>query len=131
MYEEPGALPDHRRQGGNQRHQVRADSRLLTVQVARGHRARVRLHRLLGRTVRLSEPAALLPGTPKPQSVRVRVPAESAGTLLAQFDPESGHLLPVGTALYARAATRWILVTGSRTRSSLFQFYRSHTRKHI
>lgn len=132
MYEEPGALLDHRGQGWNQRHQVRTDSRLLTVQVPCGHWACVRLRRLDARTVWLPQPAALLSGTPKPQSLWVRVPAESTGTLLlAQLGPEPGHLVPISAALCALTTAWWILVTSSGTRSSLFQLHWSHTRKYV
>lgn len=132
VYEEPGALPDHRGQGWNQRHQVRADPRLFTVQVPCGHRARVRLRRLDARTVWLPQPAALFSGAPKPQSLWLRVSAESTGTLLlAQLGPQPGHLVPNSAALCAHTAARWILVTGAGTRSPLFQLHRSHARKHV
>lgn len=130
MYEEPGSLPDYRGQSWNQRHQVRTDSRLLTVQVPCGHRACFRLRRLDARTVWLPQPAALLSRTPKPQSLWVRIPAESTWTLLlAQLGPEPEHLIPISAAFCALTAARWILVT--RTRSSLLQLHWSHTRKYV
>lgn len=132
MHEEPGPLSDHRGQSGNQRHQVRTDPRLPTVQVSCCDRASVRLCRLSARTIRVLGPVALLSGAPEPQPLRLRVPAESNGTLLlARLGPQLGHLLPRGASVCAHAAARWILVTGAGTGSSLFQLYRSHASKHL
>lgn len=129
MHEELGALPDHGGQGGNQRHQVRADTRLLAVQITRRHRAGVRLCGRLAGAVRLPRPAALVPGAPKPQSLRVRVPAEPTGTLrLARLGAEPRHLLPHGAAVRAHAAARRILVAGAGTGSPLLQLHRTHAR---
>lgn len=132
VYEEPCALPDHRGPGRNQRHQVRTNPRLFTVQVARRHGASVRPRRRHAGTVRLPQPAALLPGAPKPQPVGLRVPAERAGTLLlAQLGEKPEHHLPSDASVRAHAAARWILVTSAGTRSPLLQLHRPHTCKHV
>lgn len=128
MYEEPGALLDHRGPSWNERHQVRTHPRLPTVQIPRGYRACVRLSGLPARTW-LPRPAALIPGAPKPQSYRRRLPAESTRTLsLAQLGAQPGHLVPNCAIFRAHTAARRIFITGARTRSPLFQLHRS--RKH-
>lgn len=132
VYEEPCPLPDHRGPGRNQRHQVRTNSRLFAVQVPRSHGAGVRPRRRGARSVRLPQPAALLPGAPKPQPVRLRVSAERAGTLLlAQLGAKPGHHLPSDASVRAHAAARWIFVTSAGTRSPLLQLYRPHACKHV
>lgn len=120
VYEEPCPLPDHRGPGRNQRHQVRTNSRLLTVEVPRSHGASVWPRRSDARTVWLPQPASLLPGAPQSQPVRLRVPAERTGALLlAQLGEKPGHHLPSDASVLARAAARWIFVTSAGTRSPL------------
>lgn len=120
VYEEPCPLPDHRGPGRNQRHQIRTNPRLFTVEVPGSHGASVRPRRRDARTVWLPEPAALLPWAPKPQPLRVHVSAERAGTLLlAQLCEEPGHHLPRDASVRAHAAARWIFVTSAGTRSPL------------
>lgn len=132
VHEEPCPLLDNRGPGGNQRHQVRANSRLSTVKVPRCHGARVRPSRRDTRTVGLPQPAALLSRAPKPQPVRLGVPAERAGTLLmAQLCAKPGHRLPHDASVRAHAAARRIFVTSTGTRSPLLQLPRSHTCKHV
>lgn len=132
VHEEPGALPDHGGQGRNQGHQVRADTRLLAVQIARRHRAGVRLCGRHAGAVRLPRPAAFIPGAPEPQSVRVRVPAERTGTLrLARHGAQPRHLLPHGAAVRAHTAARRILVASAGTGSPLLQLHRTHARQHV
>lgn len=132
MHEESGALPDHGGQGRNQRHQVRADTRLLAVQITGRHRAGVWLYGRLAGAVRLSRPAAFIPGAPKPQSLRVRVPAEPTGTLrLARLGPKPRHLIPHRAAVRAHAAARRILVASAGTGSPLLQLHRTYARQHV
>lgn len=115
VHEEPRSLPDHRGANGDQRHQVRTDSRVSAVQSRHGASVwLVRYH--LTRPHGPSVPA----GVPESKSNRVSVSAEPTRTLfLAQLDAEP-H-----ARVSSHVSAQRILVTGSGTRSSLHELYRA------
>lgn len=117
VHEEPRSLPDHRGANGDQRHQVRTDSRVPAVQSR--YRASVWLVRYhLTRSYGPSVPA----GVPESESNRLSVSAEPTRTLfLAQLDAEP-H-----ARVSSDVSAQWILITGSGTRSPLHELHRALT----
>lgn len=115
VHEEPRSLPDHSRAHGDQRYQVRTDSRVPAVQSR--HRARVwRFRYHFTRPNRPFVPA----GVPESEPDGVGVPAEPTRTLfLAQFGAQPHARVP------SNISAQRILVTGSRTRSSLHEPHRA------